>query len=356
MTTMKTDMAGGAAVLARAAVDRRVEDSRAGDRAGARPPRTPSARRPTGPATSCGTSAGAPARSPTPTPRDASCWPTRSPTPSRGCEPTVARRRRDADRRDEGRARAAHRRACSRPTDELADAARCAAGAAAGEPLWRLPLIADYERHAALRRSPTPTTRPGNPGAITAALFLQHFTGGRAVGAPRHRRARPARPRTTACSPQGRDRLRCPPARAVGGGPRLSELVLPLVVRHRARRAADAAPTRSRRPPGPCWSCSRQRRAGVARPAIRAWDGSRIRKVVRRARGAEWRAGGRAARHHRRPGQRRGAGLPADPGRRLAAGAGASCRSAAPNLDDPEPPAPRRAGAAADPADRQPSR
>ena len=27
-------------------------------------------------------------------------------------------------------------------------------------------------------RSPTPTTRPGAAGAITAALFLQHFTGG----------------------------------------------------------------------------------------------------------------------------------------------------------------------------------
>ena len=38
---------------------------------------------------------------------------------------------------------------------------------------------------AAPPRSPTPTTRPAGPGAITAALFLQHFTGDVPVGAPR---------------------------------------------------------------------------------------------------------------------------------------------------------------------------
>ena len=51
------------------------------------------------------------------------------------------------------------------------------AGEAAGEPLWRLPLVEDYEEKLA---SPVAdaTNAPGSPGAVTAALFLQHFTGG----------------------------------------------------------------------------------------------------------------------------------------------------------------------------------
>jgi leucyl aminopeptidase len=61
-------------------------------------------------------------------------------------------------------------------TDELA-AGLVAAGGAAGEPLWRMPLIADYE--SALDSDIADANNaPGNPGGITAALFLQHFTGG----------------------------------------------------------------------------------------------------------------------------------------------------------------------------------
>jgi leucyl aminopeptidase len=51
------------------------------------------------------------------------------------------------------------------------------AGDAAGEPLWRMPLDRDY---AATLRSEVADANnaPGNPGAITAALFLQPFTAG----------------------------------------------------------------------------------------------------------------------------------------------------------------------------------
>ncbi len=60
-------------------------------------------------------------------------------------------------------------------SDELA-AALTDAGEAAGEPLWRLPLPVEYE---ALLDSPVAdaTNAPGNPGAITAALFLRAFVG-----------------------------------------------------------------------------------------------------------------------------------------------------------------------------------
>ena len=49
-----------------------------------------------------------------------------------------------------------------------------AAAAATGEPLWRLPMPVEYER---LLDSPVAdaTNSPGNPGAITAALFLRPF-------------------------------------------------------------------------------------------------------------------------------------------------------------------------------------
>jgi leucyl aminopeptidase len=57
--------------------------------------------------------------------------------------------------------------------DELADGL-VAAGAASGEPVWRLPLPAEYE---SLLDSPVAdaTNAPGNPGGITAALFLRPF-------------------------------------------------------------------------------------------------------------------------------------------------------------------------------------
>lgn len=48
-------------------------------------------------------------------------------------------------------------------------------GAAAGEPLWRMPLAADYEEKLESKVADADNAA-GGPGAITAALFLQHFT------------------------------------------------------------------------------------------------------------------------------------------------------------------------------------
>jgi leucyl aminopeptidase len=46
----------------------------------------------------------------------------------------------------------------------------------AGEPLWRFPLYADYEDRLASKVADADNA-PGGAGAITAALFLQHFVG-----------------------------------------------------------------------------------------------------------------------------------------------------------------------------------
>jgi leucyl aminopeptidase len=51
------------------------------------------------------------------------------------------------------------------------------ASLAAGEPLWRMPLVADYEDRIASKVADSDNAG-GAPGAITAALFLQHFAGG----------------------------------------------------------------------------------------------------------------------------------------------------------------------------------
>ncbi len=61
-------------------------------------------------------------------------------------------------------------------SDELADQL-IAAGRASGEHVWRMPLCGEYERqlHSEVADA---NNAPGNPGAITAALFLKHFTGG----------------------------------------------------------------------------------------------------------------------------------------------------------------------------------
>ena len=50
------------------------------------------------------------------------------------------------------------------------------AGKAAGEPLWRMPLVDDYDE---LLDSPVADAdnAAGSPGAVTAALFLRHFVG-----------------------------------------------------------------------------------------------------------------------------------------------------------------------------------
>ncbi|MBA3311054.1 MAG: leucyl aminopeptidase [Nocardioidaceae bacterium] len=60
--------------------------------------------------------------------------------------------------------------------DEQLAAALGAAGAAAGEPVWRLPLSEEYEPLLDNTFADA-TNAAGGPGAITAALFLQHFAG-----------------------------------------------------------------------------------------------------------------------------------------------------------------------------------
>jgi leucyl aminopeptidase len=61
-------------------------------------------------------------------------------------------------------------------TDSLA-AELLAAGEAAGEPFWRMPLASVYEERLASKIADA-DNGAGGPGSITAALFLQHFTGG----------------------------------------------------------------------------------------------------------------------------------------------------------------------------------
>jgi leucyl aminopeptidase len=51
------------------------------------------------------------------------------------------------------------------------------AGQAAGEPLWRMPLVDDYEERLESKVADADNA-PGGAGAILAALFLRHFTGG----------------------------------------------------------------------------------------------------------------------------------------------------------------------------------
>jgi len=60
--------------------------------------------------------------------------------------------------------------------DALATTVR-AASLAAGEPLWRMPLVPDYEERISSKVADADNAG-GAPGAITAALFLQHFVGG----------------------------------------------------------------------------------------------------------------------------------------------------------------------------------
>ncbi len=61
--------------------------------------------------------------------------------------------------------------------DDVLAAALLAAGAEAGEPLWRLPLVPEYAER--LKSSVADAINaPTSAGAICAALFLQPFTGG----------------------------------------------------------------------------------------------------------------------------------------------------------------------------------
>ena len=59
----------------------------------------------------------------------------------------------------------------------LADLMR-SASLAAGEPMWRMPLVADYEDRITSTVADL-DNHGGPPSSITAALFLQHFNGGR---------------------------------------------------------------------------------------------------------------------------------------------------------------------------------
>ncbi len=52
------------------------------------------------------------------------------------------------------------------------------AGDASGEPLWPMPLSDLYEEKIGSSKVADADNAPGGPPAITAALFLQHFTGG----------------------------------------------------------------------------------------------------------------------------------------------------------------------------------
>jgi leucyl aminopeptidase len=61
--------------------------------------------------------------------------------------------------------------------DETLAARLFEAGEEAGEPLWRMPLEPDYEDTLSSSVADS-KNNPGGPGAITAALFLQHFAGG----------------------------------------------------------------------------------------------------------------------------------------------------------------------------------
>lgn len=60
--------------------------------------------------------------------------------------------------------------------DDALAGALSAAGTAAGEPVWRFPLVAEYEDKLASKVADADNAA-GGAGAITAALFLQHFTG-----------------------------------------------------------------------------------------------------------------------------------------------------------------------------------
>jgi leucyl aminopeptidase len=60
--------------------------------------------------------------------------------------------------------------------DDALAAALLTSGERSGEPLWRFPLASVYEEKLSSRVADA-DNGPGGPGAITAALFLQHFTG-----------------------------------------------------------------------------------------------------------------------------------------------------------------------------------
>lgn len=62
-------------------------------------------------------------------------------------------------------------------TDDALAASLETAATAAGEPLWRMPLVADYEEKLASKIADADNAPGGGGGAITAALFLKPFVG-----------------------------------------------------------------------------------------------------------------------------------------------------------------------------------
>ena len=89
--------------------------------------------------------------------------------------PGCGRRRRHAHRCDEGRARPAPRRVLRQPRRPRGrDRGRPAPPS--GEELWRFPLASVYEDKLSSKVADADNAA-GGPGAITAALFLQHFVG-----------------------------------------------------------------------------------------------------------------------------------------------------------------------------------
>ena len=123
-----------------------------------------------------------------------------------------ARRHRHPDRCDEGRARAAHRRAVrhlrrlAAPSSRRARPRTSRCGGCRCTTTTRRRLDSDIA---------DADNAPGNPGAITAALFLRPFTGRTALGAPRHRRPG-ARGRGRRRAQSGRHRVRRAAARPLG--------------------------------------------------------------------------------------------------------------------------------------------
>ncbi len=60
--------------------------------------------------------------------------------------------------------------------DEALASAIFEAGEASGEPMWRFPLVSDYEDKLSSKIADADNAA-GGAGSITAALFLQHFVG-----------------------------------------------------------------------------------------------------------------------------------------------------------------------------------
>ena len=181
-------------------------------------------------------------------------------------------RHRDADRRLRRRARRITTRACSAPTTRWPPTL-LAAGEAALDPCWRMPLDEEYDEELKSNFADMANIGGRAGGAITAAMFLQQFTAKYPLGPPGHRRHRLEERRG-----QGRDR----PA----GGPLLTHFVLgaggaETAAREAARPSGDdrdqpsisTCPTSWATPAGCCarpWDRarkSRSRRSGAAGPA-----------------------------------------------------------------------------------------